>query len=164
MRTFKEAIIRETQRRIIGESIPRIKRCLSELNEQEIWYKPNQNSNSVGNLILHLCGNVTQWIGSGLGKLPDHRIRDGEFEEKGPLPASKLTAQLDQLVVLINDVLKNVAEEDLLRLHHVQVYQETGLSILIHVIEHFSYHTGQITYFTKWKKDMDMGYYPEDLG
>ncbi len=164
MDTFTNALINETRRRIIEESIPRIKKCLAELNEEEIWQRPNENSNSVGNLLLHLCGNVTQWMGSGLGKLPDHRLRDKEFEERGPLPTSTLYNKLDDLIVLINEVLDNLKKEDLLQLHDVQVYRENGVSILVHVIEHFSYHTGQITYFVKWRKDMDIGYYEEDLG
>jgi uncharacterized damage-inducible protein DinB len=164
MTSFKENLITETKRRIIEESIPRIKKCLASLNEQEIWFKPNEHSNSVGNLILHLCGNVTQWVGSGLGKLPDNRLRDLEFSEKGPLPTEKLIQALDQLELLIHETLNKITEEDLLNLHDVQVYQETGLSILVHVVEHFSYHTGQIAFFTKWRKNMDMAFYPEDLG
>jgi uncharacterized damage-inducible protein DinB len=164
MNSFRKNLIAETKRRIIGESIPRIKKCLNVLSEQEIWFKPNDHSNSVGNLVLHLCGNVTQWIGSGLGKMPDNRLRDLEFSEKGPLPSTKLTEALDRLIPLIENTLDNLTEEDFLQLHKVQVYQETGVNILVHVVEHFSYHTGQIAFFTKWRKNMDMNFYPEDLG
>jgi uncharacterized damage-inducible protein DinB len=164
MNSFRKNLIAETKRRIIGESIPRIKKCLNVLSEQEIWFKPNDHSNSVGNLVLHLCGNVTQWIGSGLGKMPDNRLRDLEFSEKGPLPTTKLTEALDRLIPLIENTLDNLTEEDFLQLHKVQVYQETGVNILVHVVEHFSYHTGQIAFFTKWRKNMDMNFYPEDLG
>lgn len=156
---FRNALIEETHRRIIEESIPRIKKCLTTLSEKEIWFKSNDNSNSVGNLVLHLCGNVQQWIGSGLGKLSDNRTRDWEFEEKGPLPNSELIKKLDSIISLFNEILPKISDEDLLRKYKVQIYEESGVSILVHVIEHFSYHTGQITYFTKWRKDMDMGYY-----
>ena len=159
---FRNALIEETHRRIIEESIPRIKKCLTTLSEKEIWFKSNDNSNSVGNLVLHLCGNVQQWIGSGLGKLPDNRTRDWEFEEKGPLPSLQLFQKLDAIIGLLNEILSQISDEDLLQKHKVQIYEETGVSILVHVIEHFSYHTGQITYFAKWRKDMDMGYYSED--
>ncbi|KAA3626951.1 MAG: DUF1572 domain-containing protein, partial [Bacteroidetes bacterium] len=97
MSAYKDILVAETRRRIIEESIPRIKKCLGELEEKEIWYKPNDNSNSVGNLVLHLCGNVTQWIGSGLGKKPDNRTRDLEFMEKGPLPVSRLLDELQKI-------------------------------------------------------------------
>lgn len=134
------------------------------MNEQEIWYKPNAQSNSVGNLVLHLCGNVTQWIGSGLGKMADNRQRDSEFSEEGPIPTKELVLGLDKLEQLLEKVLNQITEEDLLKLHDVQVYKETGVSILVHVVEHFSYHTGQIAFFTKWRKDMDLSFYEEDLG
>ena len=164
MQSFKDALATETLRRIVEESIPRIKKCLAALSEEEIWFRPNEQSNSVGNLVLHLCGNVTQWVGSGLGQRPDLRNRDLEFSENGPLPTSRLIAELDKLPTLLTEVLKKTTEEDLLANYDVQVYRENGVSILIHAIEHFSYHTGQIAFYTKWRKNMDLEFYPEDLG
>ena len=159
---FRDELVAETRRRIIDENIPRIKACLAELTSAEIWLKPNKNSNSVGNLVLHLCGNVTQWVGCGLGKLPDDRTRDWEFDEKGPLPTTDLIQKLDTLIVLLETVLSKITPEDLLQKHKVQIYVESGVSILTHVIEHFSFHTGQITYFVKWRKNIDTKYYGGD--
>jgi len=156
---FRDAIIAETRRRLMGESVPRIKKCLANLSETEIWYRPNEHSNSIGNLVLHLCGNARQWIISGLGEAADHRQRQEEFDERGPVPTEKMLADLDELIVEIEAVLENLSAESLLTLHPVQVFEESGLSILVHVVEHFSYHTGQITYAVKALKDMDMAYY-----
>lgn len=64
---FCDALLAETRRRLFGESFPRLKKCLEQLSEEEIWHRPNPHSNSVGNLVLHLCGNARQWIASGLG-------------------------------------------------------------------------------------------------
>ena len=164
MKDIHQLLIEETRRRLMGEGVPRIKKCLSELSEADIWYRPNGNSNSVGNLVLHLCGNVRQWIVAGLGKQKDTRFRAGEFEEQGPLPTALLLEKLDQTMAMVTLVLDGLTAEDLIARHPVQVYQETGVSILVHVVEHFSYHVGQITYFTKWKKDLDTAYYSEDLG
>jgi len=158
---FLNALVAETKRRLIGESVPRIKQCVAQLSEHEIWYRPNDHSNSIGNLILHLCGNARQWIVSGLGKAPDHRIRQAEFDERGPVPTSQMLEEMDALMVEINAVLDRLTPEDLINLHPVQVFEESGLSILVHVVEHFSYHTGQITYAVKAIKDMDMGYYSQ---
>lgn len=155
-------LIKETHRRLFEEGIPRIKKCLAELSEEDIWYRPNKNSNSVGNLVLHLCGNVRQWIGNGLGKLPNIRERASEFEEKGPLPTEHLLLRLEEMEQTIRPILKQLSTEDLIRTGPVQIYEETGVAILIHVVEHFSYHVGQITYFTKARKDMDIGYYADD--
>ena len=146
---FHQALIAETRRRILGESIPRLRQCLSLLTEEETWRRPNPHSNSVGNLVLHLCGNTRQWIGSGLGGLPDTRQRQEEFDERGPLPKERLLEQLDEAEKLVNEVLERVRPEDLLALRRVQVFEESGLSILIHVIEHWSYHVGQATLYRR---------------
>src|SRR5437867_7915143 len=69
--------------------LPRIVDCLELLSEEEIWWRPNEASNSAGNLVLHLCGNVRQWIISGLGGEPDTRERDKEFAERGPISRSE---------------------------------------------------------------------------
>ncbi|MCB0843726.1 MAG: DUF1572 family protein [Bacteroidetes bacterium] len=155
---FKQ-IIGEVEKRLFEEGIPRIKKCLALLNEAEVWIRPNENSNSVGNLVLHLCGNVRQWIIAGLGKHPDVRKRQQEFDENGPLPTAQLISLLDQLEVDVRKVLATVTPQMLVEEHPVQVYHETGTTILIHVVEHFSYHVGQITYFVKARKDLDVGYY-----
>jgi len=157
---YKQAIISETHKRIIAESIPRIKQCLGELSDDQIWHKANANTNSVGNLVLHLCGNVRQWIMHGLNGQDDVRERDLEFSEKGPLSREVLLSQLDVLVKDLDAALERIVVLDLLEVRMVQKhFHESGVSILFHVTEHFSYHTGQITYYTKMVKDIDTAYY-----
>jgi len=152
-------LVAETRRRIFQESIPRIRKCLDLMTEEEVWKRPNKNSNSVGNLILHLCGNARQWIVAGLGKKEDLRKRQDEFDEEGPIAKEALLNRLDYLIAEVDTVLDQLNVADLTDKHNVQCYEESGLSILIHVIEHFSYHTGQITYYVKALKDVDTGYY-----
>lgn len=152
-------IITEVKRRLFDESVPRIKKCLAELSEEDVWYRPNEASNSVGNLVLHLCGNVQQWIVSGLGQAEDIRERDSEFAERGPLPHDHLIHLLETTMEAVSQTLDQTQPRDLLKVYTVQGFEEKGISILVHVVEHFSYHVGQITYFTKWKKAKDMGYY-----
>lgn len=150
---------------MFDECAPRIHRCLNMLPEEAIWRRPNPASNSAGNLVLHLCGNIRQWIGNGLGKLPDIRTRDAEFAEQGPIPRAELLRQLDAVMQTVDQVLNEVTLEDLSATRTVQVYEETGLSILVHVVEHFSYHVGQIAYLTKAYTGEDLGFYAgEDLG
>ncbi|RMG83705.1 MAG: DUF1572 domain-containing protein [Bacteroidetes bacterium] len=160
---FHQLLLAETRRRLFEEGIPRLKKCLLALSEEEIWHRPNAHSNSMGNLTLHLCGNVRQWILSGLGKQPDRRRRQAEFDQRDPIPRETLFRQLDELARGVEAVLQSLTPADLLATHEVQVYRETGVSILVHVVEHFSYHVGQMTYYVKWLKDCDMGYYPENL-
>ena len=149
----------EIQRRLLEESIPRAKKCLDQLSEGEIWSRPNANSNSVGNLVLHLCGNARQWIVSAMGGKEDVRERQREFEEKGPIPKEQLTMMLDDLAEDIKSILLQISPEELTQIYQVQGFTESGIGILVHVVEHFSYHVGQITYFVKAHKDMDMEYY-----
>ncbi len=120
-KNFQELLISETKRRLFEESVPRLKKCLNELNEQEIWYRPNENSNSMGNITLHLCGNVRQWILSGLGKQKDTRTRQQEFDERGPISKEKLIQKVDDLILEVAAVLDPVTPEMLLEKHKVQV-------------------------------------------
>ena len=157
---YKKTIVAETRRRIIEESIPRIKQCLSELSEEQIWYKANLNTNAVGNLVLHLCGNVRQWIMNGIDGQRDVRERDLEFSERGPVPTEVLHNHLNILIHDLDAALGRIVNLDLLEERTVQKhFHESGVSILFHVTEHFSYHTGQITYFTKMIKNIDTAYY-----
>jgi len=159
MDDFRDLLVNEVHRRLIVENIPRIKKCLGELTTEEIWFRPNENSNSVGNLVLHLCGNVRQWLLSGLGGYPDHRMRQKEFDELGPIPTSVLERHLNELAEETGKVLKKLTAEKLLQPVEVQGFRESGISVLVHVVEHFSYHTGQITYYVKWRKNINTGYY-----
>jgi uncharacterized damage-inducible protein DinB len=149
----------ETKRRLIEEFIPRIIQCLEVLDEEQIWYRPNPISNSIGNLVLHIEGNARQWLVSALGGSPDFRNRKSEFDEKGPLPKSLLITKLN---LLEKDILKTVDQinlPNLLLKRNVQIFNESGVSILIHAIEHFSYHTGQIAFATKMLTSAPLNFY-----
>lgn len=154
-----QALVTEILLRLHEESLPRIVKCLDPLDNQQIWWRPNEASNSIGNLVLHLCGNVSQWIYSGLGGFPDNRARQAEFDERRVIDKAELTRLLTDTMDRIKPVIANLAEEQLLRKRPVQTFEETGLSILIHVTEHFSYHTGQIAYITKMLLAQPLGFY-----
>lgn len=156
---LRDALIQEFQRRVGEESIPRIKKCLGLLSEDEIWQRPNDNLNSVGNLVLHLCGNARQWILSGVGGQPDERDRDAEFRQKGHISKADLVSMLDQLLAELEPVIQHIEPHTLLEVRPIQAFQESVFSMLVHVIEHFSYHTGQITFLTKQMKNVDTAYY-----
>ncbi|MEM9887699.1 MAG: DinB family protein [Bacteroidota bacterium] len=156
---FTELFLCEINRRIFDENFPRMKKCLAQLTEEEIWYRPNKNSNSMGNITLHLCGNLRQWLVAGLGEQKDVRERQKEFDERGPIPTAQLLQEVDIVAVDITEILNKVKSQDLIRDYSVQGFSENGIGILVHVVEHFSYHVGQMTYFVKALKNMDMGYY-----
>jgi len=153
------ALIEEARRRLFVDSQPRIHKCLSYLTEEEVWFRANAETVSIGNLILHLCGNVRQQIVSTLGGAPDNRVREIEFTTPGPISKEKLLEEIDQALDEVRDTLDRLDPRSLLDTHRVQTYTESGVSILVHVIEHFSYHVGQITWYVKSLKAVDVGYY-----
>jgi uncharacterized damage-inducible protein DinB len=138
------------------QNLPRIVKCLRQLSEEEIWWRPNSASNSAGNLVLHLCGNVRQWIISGLGGVEDMRERDREFAERGPIPRRLLVTLLRGTTRDACRVLARLSDDSLSRKHEIQGYRVTGLDATFHVAEHFGYHTGQIIYITKLKRAQDL--------
>ena len=152
-------LIEEAKYRLIEESIPRLNKCLGLLSEEEIWFRPNDNTVSIGNLVLHLCGNVRQWLISGLGGAKDDRRRQLEFDDPGPYPTEVLLNKLSSLAVDIEAVLEHLTTDDLVAVKRIQGYDSSGVSILVHVVEHFSYHVGQVVILLKSRKDMDLGFY-----
>ncbi len=154
-----DGIVRVEAVRRLREGQERIRFCVQRLNDEQLWYRPNSNVVSVGNLVLHLCGNVGQWVNSTLGNRPDERRRDDEFAATGPMDTRELRERLDATLAYAYDVIGGLGEADLERTWNVQGFSETGLAIVLHVVEHFSYHTGQITLHTKLLLDIDTGYY-----
>src|SRR6185436_5232970 len=89
-----QAFIKESRRLLVEEYLPKIERCLEKLTDEQIWWRPNAESNSIGNLLLHLSGNARQWIVCGLGGAPDERVRQAEFDERRTIPRDELLATL----------------------------------------------------------------------
>ena len=143
----------------MDESMRMISKSLKLVDDQDIWKKPNPSSNSIGNLILHLYGNITQYIISSLGQSEDQRERDLEFSIQGGLTKQELVAKLENVIARAKEVINEVNQEELIRVRDVQGFNLSGIGIVIHVVEHFSYHTGQIAYWIKILKDKDLGFY-----
>ncbi|MEQ9593371.1 MAG: DinB family protein [Cyclobacteriaceae bacterium] len=141
------------------ESLERVEKCLGEMSEEEVWKKPNSQLNSAGNLVIHLCGNITQYIISSIGNEPDNRERDGEFSISGGFTKAELISKLRNTVEHACKIIAAQEEPSLLKLRSVQGYELTGIGIIIHVVEHFSYHTGQIAFWVKLLKEKDLGFY-----
>jgi uncharacterized damage-inducible protein DinB len=158
---MKEIMIAGFKKHVFSESYQRIFDCVNMIDETEVWFTPNQSSNSVGVLIIHLIGNAQQWIVSTLGGLQDNRNRQAEFESINSFNKKELLSALAELKERIVFTLDELTEEKLIQTYHVQCYDETGYAILLHVIEHFSYHTGQIAQLTKLIKNQQLGFYDD---
>lgn len=153
-----EACLTLWRSRLEERFLPRIIECLGQLSDEDIWWRPNEASNSIGNLMLHMCGNMRQWIISGLGGTADIRERDKEFSARGPIPRSELREELQQTVRQACGVLARLKPADLVRSYRIQHYDVAGYEAGAQVIEHMAYHTGQIIYVTKLKRAKDLGF------
>lgn len=155
----KKEIIDEFQLRVFEESYARIYKCLSLIDESQLWESPGGNIPSAGCLILHLCGNARQWILSGLCDLPDNRNRDDEFIIHKNIRKSDFIFLMENLKVQLIEQLNLAPEFVFNKRVTVQGFELTGFSALTHVIEHFSYHTGQITLLAKLYSNKETDYY-----
>lgn len=156
---FANQVRREFRRRLIEEQLPRITRCAELLGDERVWQRPSSNTNSVGNLILHLCGNTTQWIMAQFTELTDQRKRDAEFAADGGLTTQQLTKSLHDVYTEACATVDKVPLTELLAARVVQGYDETGLSAILHVLEHTSGHAGQIYAWTKQATGIDLSFY-----
>jgi len=129
------------------------------IEERDLWRSPVSTIPPIGNLILHLCGNARQWILSGLGDKLDNRDRDQEFVIQTNIKKSELIFLLQNLRVNLRQTILDIDTKVLEKNHSIQGFEVTGFSMLIHVIEHFSYHTGQITTLTKWLTNKETDFY-----
>ena len=141
------------------EYLPKIERCLALLSDEQIWWRPNEDSNSVGNLLLHLCGNAQQWIVSGLGGAEDDRIRQSEFDERRVICREELLTRTKATLRTVDATLAQFDESRLLEIFQIQGTTVTALEAIFHVTEHFSMHTGQIILLTKLLTASDLHFY-----
>lgn len=149
---------------LTGHYLPKIERCLEKLTDEQIWWRPNEESNSIGNLILHLCGNARQWIISGVGSTPDTRVRDAEFDQRDPIPRDKLLVLLHSTLAEIKTLLENLDPSTFLDRRQIQGHDVTLLKAIFHVTEHFSMHTGQIIVLTKFLTATNLRFYEFEDG
>ncbi len=143
----------------IDESTRMIQKSLTNISEEEFWQKPNTSLNSIGNLILHLCGNITQYIISSLGETEDLRNRDHEFSAKETATKKEILKQLEQTVDIAKRVVFDTDISNLLKVRSVQGFTFSGVGVIVHAVEHYSYHTGQIAFWVKQLKNEDLGFY-----
>jgi uncharacterized damage-inducible protein DinB len=139
--------------------LPKIQRCLELLTDEQIWWRANPQSNSIGNLLLHLSGNVRQWIVCGVGGAADERDRDAEFAERNLISREELMARLQGTLEAADAALAKLESSTLLERRVIQGLDVTVLDAVFHVVEHFSMHTGQIIMMAKMFSEVDLGFY-----
>jgi hypothetical protein len=133
----------------LDSALDRIKHCTGQLNDEQMWWRPSPSLNSVGNLLLHLCGNLRQWVAAGLGGAADNRDRPAEFAERGPIPRDDLVRRLDAGVREAKGVLGRLTARQLLEARRIQGFDVTGLAALFDSVPHFRGHTQEIVHLTR---------------
>jgi uncharacterized damage-inducible protein DinB len=147
--------------RKLEDHFAQIARCVSLLSGEQLWHRPNGHSNSVGNLLLHLRGNVGQWVLGGVGGQAMARDRQAEFDARGPMAKESVLGPLAETIRAACEVIRGTTEAELLEERTIQNYRVTVLAAIMHVVEHFAFHTGQIVTITKWLLDVDLSLYDE---
>jgi uncharacterized damage-inducible protein DinB len=148
-----------SRHKLLKQYWQRLRECVEPLSESQVWWRPNEASNSIGNLILHLNGNVRQWLVDSFNRQEDRRDRPAEFAAEGGLSVSALLEKLDATMQEASEVLARLTEADLLAPYEIQGYHVTGLYAVYQVVEHFGMHYGQILYIAKNLSGKDLGFY-----
>jgi uncharacterized damage-inducible protein DinB len=146
---------------LVEKQWPRLRESVESLTDEQVWWRPNSSSNSIGNLILHLNGNVTQWLVGSFNRLADERDRPAEFNRKDGIARKALLETLAATMERASDTLERLTEADLRARFSIQGYDVTGLEAVYQVVGHFALHYGQIAYITKMLRDQDLGFYRE---
>ena len=154
-----ESLFLECAADALLEHLGRIETCLGKLTEDQIWARGHENENAIGNLALHLTGNVRQWILAGLGGAPDQRARDAEFAARGGSAATEMAGNLRATVESAVEVIRRLSTSQLTEIHEIQKYSVSGVYVVLHVVEHFAQHTAQIIFATKMLTQADLGFY-----
>jgi hypothetical protein len=151
-----------SRKKLLGQYWPRLKETVASLTDEQVWWRPNESSNSIGNLLLHLNGNVTQWLVASFNREEDKRNRPQEFSERGHVPVRELLERLGATLDKADAVLARLTVADLLATYEIQGYQSIrGLDAVYQVVEHFGLHYGQILYIAKSLTGRDLGFYKE---
>jgi hypothetical protein len=146
--TFAQAVGRELAEELTA-ALARIRHCLEQLSDEQVWHRPAEAMNSIGNLLLHLAGNLRQWLLAGLGGAGDERNRPAEFSERRAVPKAELFGTLQSVVSAAQGILAAQTAEDWLRVRRIQGFDVTGLGAAINSVSHFRGHTQEIVHMTR---------------
>jgi uncharacterized damage-inducible protein DinB len=162
---ISSSIFLEKSRYYLATEYPsKIRLAVAGLSYDDVWRRANEESNSIGNLIVHLAGNIRQWIVAGIGGEPSERDRAAEFAVRDGPKTHELLSLLDAAVRDADRVLASLADNDLVAERTIQGRDTTVLAALYHVVEHFSMHTGQIVMLAKMYSPGSVRFYDDAAG
>jgi uncharacterized damage-inducible protein DinB len=133
----------------LNSYMERLQLACKELSQEQIWWRPHERALSIGTSLLHLNGNITQWILSNLGTWHDSRNRAAEFDYSNHKSKEVLFAELESTVKEATKVIQHLHSHKLLEVKQIQGFNSNGLQTIYHVVEHMSWHVAQVTYVSK---------------
>lgn len=151
MTDIAEHFIAQSRGFLSSDYLPKIERCLEVLSDEDVWWRANEGSNSIGNLLLHLEGSTRAWIIGVAGGSHNPRDRQQEFDEREQMPRAELMSRLRQTLAEADEVLGRLDVEVLLERRQARGEEVTVLLAVYHAVEHFSMHTGQIILLSKMR-------------
>ncbi len=162
--TTIDAFLAQSREYLTGHYLPKIRAAVEPLSDADLWWRPNEASNSIGNLMLHLAGNIRQWIVSGVGGAPDRRDRPAEFARREPVERAALLSALTEAIFEADAVIARTDPATLDTSFAIQGRRVTALEAIYHVVEHLALHAGQILYIAKLRSARDLGFYKMEEG
>ena len=152
-------MLQAVERHLLTDGVHRLRICLNKLSDEQLWFRPNDATLSVGITLQHLAGNIRQYIISGIGGKEDVRQREEEFTDHTRPAKETLGENLISTIREAVEILKDLRPKDIQDQYMIQGFTYSFVDVLIHVVEHFSYHMGQITYITKMLTNEETEYY-----
>ena len=143
------AVLADDLAHLLDSSMQKIRNCLSQLDDEQVWWRPHESMNSIGNLMLHLAGNLRQWGIVSILEQPDERNRDSEFGARTGLSRDELLTQLAGTVTEAQSVMRDLSPDDFLASRTIQGFDVAVLEALGHTVTHFTGHTHQIIMLTR---------------
>ena len=144
---FAQAFLQET-RQALAQEHRRIAHSLGQLDESQIWQRPSPDVNSIGTIIVHLCGNLRQRFLHGIGGAEDVRNRPSEFTGAATFSKQELLATLNELIRKIDALLQDLPVGVLLAPRRIQGEETVGLAVIYRTVTHLEGHALQIAYVT----------------
>jgi len=156
MTDFGKEFIAQSRAFLSSDYFPKIERCLEALNDEDVWWRAGEGSNSIGNLLLHLEGSTRMWIVDVAGGSKSPRNRQQEFDERRHIPKAELQGRMKRMLAEADDVLSRLDVGALLELRKSPWEEVTVMWAVYHAVEHFAMHTGQIIMIAKMRAGGDL--------
>ena len=147
-----EGFVNEARKTLAG-AMARIEHCVGQLDESDVWWRPHEPMNAVGNIVLHLCGNLRQWVVAALTGTPAERDREAEFAHRDPVPKVELLTRLRAVVAECDRLIASArSDAALLQRRRVQGFDTTVLAAVFHAVSHFEGHAQEVVYVTRLRR------------